>query len=41
MSIVDGSYSGVTAVFSFATTKRHGWICAGNYSNYYQGTAPE
>jgi hypothetical protein len=28
MSIVDGSYSGVTPVFSFST-KRHGWICAG------------
>jgi hypothetical protein len=40
MSIVDGVYSGVTANFSFAT-KRHGWICAGAYTNYYQGTAPE
>jgi hypothetical protein len=42
MSIVDGSYSGVTAAFSFGPgTKRHGWICAGAYTNYYQSTAPE
>jgi hypothetical protein len=34
MSIVDGSYSGVTPVFSFST-KRHGWICAGDYTNYH------
>jgi hypothetical protein len=33
MSIVDGSYTGVTPVFSF-TTKRHGWICAGDRTNY-------
>lgn len=36
MSIVDGSYSGVTPVFSFST-KRHGWICAGPNTNYYLG----
>jgi hypothetical protein len=40
MSIVDGSYSGVTPKFSFST-KRHAWICAGDYSNYYQGTNQE
>src|SRR5271169_438794 len=34
MSIVDGSHSGVTPVFSFSTTKRHGWICAGDRTNY-------
>lgn len=33
MSIVNGSYSGVTPVFSFST-KRHGWICAGTNTNY-------
>jgi hypothetical protein len=34
MSIVDGSHTGVTPKFSFSTTKRHGWICAGANTNY-------
>ena len=34
MSIVNGSYSGVSPVFTFSGTKRHGWICAGNNTNY-------
>jgi len=34
MSIVNGSYSGVSPVFTFSGTKRHAWICAGNNTNY-------
>ena len=35
MSLVDGSYTGVTPKFSFGpNTKRHGWICAGDNTNY-------
>jgi hypothetical protein len=37
MSIVGGVYGTVTGKYSFGT-KRHGWVCAGPASNYFDGT---